>query len=91
MAISIQCMKHEGYNGAKPPAEHCDSCWQIYGMNRLCSHFPALRTILPIKLVTEPYLGLATTAELLKEVQVRCEINGTLYYRTVDDPHKGKL
>ncbi len=88
MAISIQCMKHEGYNGARPPAEHCDSCWQIYGINKLTNHFPALRAILPFQLVTEPYLGMATTAELLEEIKVRCEINGTLNYKTVDEPYK---
>lgn len=31
----------------------------------------------------EPLLGLATTAELLNELRARCEINGTINYRTV--------
>lgn len=35
--------------------------------------------------VTEPYLGLATTAQLIDELRARCEINGTLDYRTADE------
>jgi len=33
---------------------------------------------------SKAWLGNATTAELLDEVRTRCEINGTLDYRTVD-------
>jgi len=33
---------------------------------------------------SKPWLGNATTAELLTEVMARCELNGTLDYRTVD-------
>jgi len=32
---------------------------------------------------SKPWLGNATTAELLTELKARCEINGTLYYKTV--------
>ena len=88
MAIAIQCTDHKGYNGARPPAEHCDACWQIYTTHRLTTHFPSLRVILPIKLVTEPYLGLATTGQIIDELRARCEINGTLDYKTVDEPYK---
>ena len=31
-----------------------------------------------------PQLGCATTAELLQEITVRCEVNGTAKYRTID-------
>jgi len=85
MAITISCIRHEGYNGARPPAEDCGACWQIYGLNRMTTHFHDLRKSLPIKLVAEPYLGLATTRQLLKEITVRCEMNGTIGYRTVDE------
>jgi len=37
------------------------------------------------KLINEPHLGCATTGELLDEIKARCEINGTIGYRTVDD------
>ncbi len=33
---------------------------------------------------SRPWLGNATTAELLDEIRARCEMNGTLDYRTVD-------
>lgn len=33
---------------------------------------------------SKPWLGNATTAELLNELQVRAEINGYANYRTVD-------
>ena len=32
---------------------------------------------------TKPWLGNATTGELLAELQARCEINGTIGYKTV--------
>ena len=32
----------------------------------------------------EPWLGLATTGQLLNELLVRCEINGTINYKTFD-------
>lgn len=35
--------------------------------------------------VTQPYLGLATTAQLIEELRARCESNGTLDYRTADE------
>ena len=33
----------------------------------------------------QPWLGNATTAELIDELRARCEVNGTLNYRTVDE------
>ena len=33
---------------------------------------------------SKPWLGNATTAELIDELRTRCELNGTLSYRTVD-------
>lgn len=33
---------------------------------------------------SQPWLGNATTAELIDELRIRCELNGTLEYRTVD-------
>lgn len=33
---------------------------------------------------SKPWLGNATTAELIDELRTRCEMNGTLNYRTVD-------
>ena len=33
---------------------------------------------------SKPWLGNATTAELIDELKTRCEMNGTLNYRTVD-------
>lgn len=34
---------------------------------------------------SKPWLGNATTAELIDELRARCEVNGTLQYRTVDE------
>ena len=34
---------------------------------------------------SKPWLGNATTAELLDELRARCEINGTLGYKTVGE------
>lgn len=34
--------------------------------------------------LSKPWLGNATTAELIDELRARCEVNGTLSYRTVD-------
>ena len=31
----------------------------------------------------QPWLGNATTGELIDEIRARCEVNGTLSYRTV--------
>lgn len=31
---------------------------------------------------SKPWLGNATTEELLNELRARCELNGTLYYKT---------
>ena len=31
----------------------------------------------------KPWLGNATTEELLDELRARCEVNGTLHYKTV--------
>ena len=33
----------------------------------------------------QPWLGNATTGQLIDELRARCEVNGTLDYRTVDD------
>jgi len=33
---------------------------------------------------SKPWLGNATTAQLIDELRARCEMNGTLDYRTVD-------
>lgn len=33
----------------------------------------------------KPWLGNATTEQLIDELKARCEINGTLNYRTVDE------
>lgn len=33
---------------------------------------------------SKPWLGNATTAELLDELKARCEVNGTLQYKTVE-------
>ena len=33
---------------------------------------------------SKPWLGNATTAELIDEIRTRCEVDGTLDYRTVD-------
>jgi hypothetical protein len=84
MAIAIQCEDHDGYNGAKPPVEHCNGCWFIYSLNKSVQFLPGLRVIQPIKLVTEPSLGLATTGEMLAEIKARCVVNGTIGYKTVD-------
>jgi len=32
---------------------------------------------------SQPWLGNATTAELIDELRARCEVNGTLNYKTV--------
>lgn len=32
----------------------------------------------------QPWLGNATTAQLIDELRCRCEVNGTINYRTVD-------
>ena len=37
------------------------------------------------KLPQEPYLGCATTKELLEEIKARIEIDGKLEYRTIDN------
>jgi len=37
------------------------------------------------KLMNEPRLGCATTRALIGELKARCEVNGTIDYRTVDD------
>jgi hypothetical protein len=76
------------YNGARSPSIECDACAVLYATNKLTYHVPDLERIQPINLVTEPSLGLATTRELLEEIKVRCEINGTLEYKTVDEPYK---
>ena len=34
---------------------------------------------------SKPWLGNATTAELIDELRARCEINGTLHYKTVGE------
>lgn len=36
------------------------------------------------KIWNQPWLGNATTEELIDELRARCEINGTLNYKTVD-------
>jgi len=33
---------------------------------------------------SKPWLGNATTSQLIDELRTRCEMNGTLDYRTVD-------
>ena len=33
--------------------------------------------------MNEPRLGLATTGEMLEELKVRCEVDGTINYKTV--------
>jgi hypothetical protein len=33
----------------------------------------------------KPWLGNATTAELIDELRARCKVNGTLNYKTVQD------
>ena len=33
----------------------------------------------------EANLGLATTGQIIDELRARCEINGTIHYRTVDE------
>jgi len=33
----------------------------------------------------KPWLGNATTSELLDELRARCEINGTLHYKTTGE------
>jgi hypothetical protein len=86
--LGIKCSKHNLYNGARLHAEECAACAVIHAVNQSTYHVPDLERIQPIKLVTEPYLGLATTKELLEEIKVRCEINGTLDYKTVDEPYK---
>jgi hypothetical protein len=83
MAISIQCMRHPGYNGAKVPGDHCESCWQIYAIKRQVDAFPSLRVVQPINLVTQPYLGLATSGELLTELEARMKVDGSINYKTV--------
>lgn len=32
-----------------------------------------------------PHLGCATTEDLIDELRARCEVNGTLGYRTIDE------
>lgn len=32
-----------------------------------------------------PHLGCATTGDLIDEIRARCEVNGTIGYRTIDD------
>jgi hypothetical protein len=34
---------------------------------------------------SNPWLGNATTSELLDELRCRCEVNGTINYKTVDE------
>ena len=34
---------------------------------------------------TKPWLGNATTGELLDELRARCEVNGTLHYRAAGE------
>jgi len=34
---------------------------------------------------SKPWLGNATTEELLDELRTRCELNGTLHYKTAKD------
>ena len=36
------------------------------------------------KAMDEPRLGLATTGELIDELRARCEVDGTIDYKTVD-------
>lgn len=36
------------------------------------------------RLKKEPRLGCATTAELIDEIRTRCDVDGTLGYRTID-------
>ena len=38
-----------------------------------------------------PCLGLATTGELLEEIKVRCEMDNTLEYRTVETDEEREL
>jgi hypothetical protein len=40
------------------------------------------------KITSEPYLGNATTNELINEIRTRIEMDGMLEYRTVDSEHK---
>ena len=82
MALTIRCDKHKGYNGVKVPWEHCESCWQLYAIKRQANAFPDLRVVLPLKLVTEPYLGLATTGALLDELKARTMVDGSINYKT---------
>lgn len=35
----------------------------------------------------KPWLGNATTGELIDELWTRCEVNGTLHYKTVGSEH----
>jgi hypothetical protein len=81
--ISLKCDKHSLYNGAKLMAEQCDACSVIHAVNKLTHHVPDLERIQPIKLVTEPYLGLATTGELIDELRARAEVDGSISYKTV--------
>ena len=34
---------------------------------------------------SKPWLGNATTGEIIDELRARCEVNGTLGYKTVED------
>lgn len=36
---------------------------------------------------SKPWLGNATTGELLDELRARCEVNGTIAYRTTEAPN----
>lgn len=52
------------------PNGWCWSCWKSYKRDQFAS---------------EPRLGCATTAELIDEIRDRCEVDGTLNYKTVGE------
>jgi hypothetical protein len=82
MAIAIQCLNHKGYNGAKEPGQHCEACWQIYAISRSVNAFPGARVVQPINLVQGPFLGMATTGQLLEELKARATVDGTINYKS---------
>lgn len=43
-----------------------------------------IMSVEPVRAIDLPRLGCATTGQLLEELKARCEVDGTINYRTVD-------
>lgn len=65
-------------------------CWEtpegagIFDSTRASAIVDAIYERATTRREAEPYLGLATTEQLLDELRARIEVSGLLQYRTVD-------